>query len=91
MLLFLVQLQMTKNQVGDGWTVVQRKKRENLKSLKEKKDFGEGRFFHRRKEKSGSMNKESKKEEGIFKSGSSRSDSFRSHSRFWNPCCGRCF
>ena len=46
-----------------------------MKSLKEKKDFGEGGFFQRRKEKSGSMNKESKKEEGILKSGSSRSDS----------------
>ena len=45
MLLLLVQLQMTKSRVGDGWTVVYRKKR-NLKSLLEKKEFGEGRFFN---------------------------------------------
>ena len=75
MLLLLAQLQMTKIRVGDGWTVVYRKTRENLKSLKEKKDVGEGRFFQRSKGKRGSINKESKKEEGIFKPGSSRSDS----------------
>ena len=50
MLLLLVQLQMTKNRVGDGWTVVFRKKR-HLKSLKEKKEFGERRFFNSDKQK----------------------------------------
>ena len=51
MFLLLVQLQMTKNRVGDGWTVVYRKKRKILKSLKEKKDFGEEGFFNSDKEK----------------------------------------
>ena len=44
-LLLPAQLQTMKIRVGDGWTVVYRKKKENLKILKEKKDFREGRFF----------------------------------------------
>ena len=50
MLLLLVQLQMTNNRVGDGWTLVYRKKR-NLKSLKEKKEIGERRIFNSDKQK----------------------------------------
>ena len=86
-----------------GETLVHKKKRK-MKSLKEKKEIGEGRFFQRRKDKNEFMNKESMKEEGIFKSGSSRSDSktenFQeapffslrcsgpTHSKIWF-CCGR--
>ena len=62
------------NRVGDGWTLVHKKNRK-LKSLKEKKEIGEGRLFQRRKDKNEFMNKESFEEEGIFKSRSSRSDS----------------
>ena len=75
MLLLLAQLQMMKIRVGDGWTVVCSKKRKNLKNLKEKKDFWEGGLFNRSKEKGGSKKNESKKEEGVFKPGSLRSDS----------------
>ena len=65
---------MMNNRVGDGWTLVHKKNRK-MKSLKEKKEIGEGRFFQRRKDKNEFMNKESIEEEGIFKSRSSRSDS----------------
>ena len=71
-LLLLAQLQTMKIRVGDGWTVVFSKKRKILKNLKEKKDFGEGGLITRSKKKRGSVKNESKKEEGIFKSGSSR-------------------
>ena len=75
MLLLLAQLPMMKIRVGDGWTVVCSKKRQNMKNLKEKKDFGEGGLFNRSKEKGGPKRKGSKKDEGVFKSGSLRSDS----------------
>ena len=74
MLLPQVPLPMMKIRVGDGWTVVCSKKRQNKKSLKEKKDSGEGGLYKTGKEKGGSKRKGSKKDEGVFKPGSLRSD-----------------
>ena len=51
MLLLVAQLLMMKIRVGNGWIVVCSKKRQNKKSLKEKKDSGEGCFFNSGKEK----------------------------------------
>ena len=77
-----------------------------MKNLKEKRDFGEGGLFNRSEEKGGSINNESKKEEGIFKPGSLRSDSKTENFQevpFFSlrcsgpipdsgiPVCGRCF
>ena len=75
MLLRLAQLLMMKIRVGDGWTVVCSKKRRNMKNLKKKEDFGEGGLFSISEEKGGSKKNGSKKEEGVFKPGSLRSDS----------------
>ena len=44
MLLLLAPLLMMKIRVGDGWTVVCSKRRQNKKSLNGKKDFGKGGF-----------------------------------------------
>ena len=50
-LLLPALLQMMKIRVGDGWTVVCSKKRQNKKSLKGKNDLGKGGFFNSGKEK----------------------------------------
>ena len=46
MLLLLALLLTMKIRVGDGWTVVCSKKRQNKKNLNGKKDFGKRRFFN---------------------------------------------
>ena len=51
MLLLPALLLMMKIRVGDGWTVVCSKKRQNKKSLKGKNDLGKGGFFNSGKEK----------------------------------------
>ena len=49
-------------------------KKQNKKSERKRKDSGEGRFFNTGKEKGGFKKKGSKKDEGVLKSGSVRSD-----------------
>ena len=58
MLLPLVPLPMT---AGLSFAM----KKQNKKSLKEKKDSGEGRFFNTGKEKGGFKKKGSKKDDGV--------------------------
>ena len=57
----------------DGLLSIVRK--EKIEEFEREESFGEGGLFNRRKEKGGSIKNESKKEEGIFKPGSLRSDS----------------
>ena len=61
MLLLLAPLLMMKIRVGDGWTVVCSKKRQNKNSLNGKTDLGKGGFFNSGKEKG--SEKERKEEE----------------------------
>ena len=52
MLLLPALLLMMKIRLGDGWTVVCSKKRQNKKNLNGKNDLGKGGFFNSGKEKS---------------------------------------
>ena len=61
MLLLLAQLLMMKIRVGNGWTVVCSKKRQNTKNLNGKNDFGKRVFLISGKEKR--SEKEGKREE----------------------------